>query len=289
MKIGYALNGFRRWPIELTIPVLSELGYDGVQIVGARPMVDPKDYTPELRSELRDMLKKYKIEAASISSTHAAGFKDLLNYDAIRCRYPEEGEPLWSSVSSVLRKVKLEHTKNCIDLAADLGAQTVLISAGEPGVRPDLAYKMIIDGWKAAAKYAAEKKIYLTSELNATGMINCPDEILEAIQEVNSPWLALNFDVLHILVNRLPIEDAVKKLGKLIKSVHFSDGLRGKHFHLVPGDGDIDLHKFIETLMSVGFDGYLFIEVYTEPFRPGEAAKRAIEYTRKLLKEVGAL
>lgn len=289
MKIGYQTNGFRRWPIELTIPVLSELGYDGVQIVAARPIVDPKDYTPELRSELRDMLKKYKIEAASIDSIHTIAFKDLLSHDAIRVRFPEESDPLWSSVSSVVRKVRLEHTKTCIDLAADLGSQTVLIAAGEAGVKPDLAYKMIIDGWKAAAKYAAEKKIYLTIELSSSSMINLPDEVLEAIQEVNSPWLGCNFDVLHATVNRVPIEESVKKLGKLIKSVHFSDGLRGKHFHLVPGDGNIDLHKFIETLMSVGFDGYLFMEIYTEPFRPGEAAKRAIEYTRKLLKEVGAL
>ncbi len=95
------------------------------------------------------------------------------------------------------------------------------------------------------------------------------DHLLEFISDVGRDNLFINFDPANMILYGTgdPIE-ALKKVGKYVKSVHCKDAtwaeesVRGKEWGCeVPlGEGDVNMRLYLETLKEIGYDGPLTIE-----------------------------
>ncbi len=95
------------------------------------------------------------------------------------------------------------------------------------------------------------------------------DHLLEFLENVERDNLFINFDPANMILYGTgePIE-ALKKVGRYVRSVHCKDGTwapegqRGEVWgQEVPlGDGDVGIRNYLQTLKELGYDGPLTIE-----------------------------
>lgn len=95
------------------------------------------------------------------------------------------------------------------------------------------------------------------------------DHLLEFIEAVDRDNLFINFDPANMILYGTgePIE-ALRKVGRYVRSVHCKDGTwaadgrRGKEWgQEVPlGEGDVNIRNYLQTLQELGYDGPLTIE-----------------------------
>ena len=67
------------------------------------------------------------------------------------------------------------------------------------------------------------------------------------------------------------------------------EDIRGaKHYHLVPGDGDLPFARYFNALRGIGYDGFLTLELYTCLDAPVEAGQRSLQFLTPLLADDAA-
>ena len=69
-------------------------------------------------------------------------------------------------------------------------------------------------------------------------------------------------------------------LGPRIFHIHIEDISKRKHYHLVPGEGQIDFEDIFRALAAIRYDGFVTVELYTFPENPGEAAEKAFNFLK---------
>ena len=115
-------------------------------------------------------------------------------------------------------------------------------------------------------------------------LVGSADESLDVIRHVKSKHLGVNLDIGHCQVMGEHIPRTIKMLKERIFNVHLYDIKGRKHYHLIPGEGDIDFPSVFESLRSIGYDQYLTVELYTYPDKPVYAARKALSYLRQMLR-----
>lgn len=271
-KLAYGTNGYRRHPLAEAVKRIAEFGYDGVDLMADRPHAYPMDLDEEARMRIKKLLEDYNLE---LSNVHGGSVKGA---------FPTY-EPTFVSPQEEDRAKRIEYTKDCVDLAAFLGAKNVSIVSGkcEAGGPPETAWDWFIEGVTECVDYGRERGVIIALEPEPEFLIETSDEALRALNRVDSAWFGINFDVGHVHYRGESIPKSVEKLGKRIVHVHLEDIKDLKHFHRVPGDGDINFREFIESLGKAGYRGFLTVELYTYAHDPDPAAQRSISYLRELL------
>jgi sugar phosphate isomerase/epimerase len=101
---------------------------------------------------------------------------------------------------------------------------------------------------------------------------------------MRSPLLGANLDLGHSHVLGEDPESVIAGLSSRIFNLHIEDIQSRKHYHLIPGLGDIDFRGLFEILERHAYDGFATVELYTYPQHPGDAARRSLSYLQGLRK-----
>lgn len=122
------------------------------------------------------------------------------------------------------------------------------------------------------------------------------DGLLQFIQDVGRDNLFINFDPANMILYGTgePIE-ALKKVGKYVRSVHCKDGKWAKNpgkewGQEVPlGDGDVNFERYLTTLKEIGYTGPLTIEreIPQEPERQKAEIGHAARLLARLKQQIG--
>jgi len=113
-------------------------------------------------------------------------------------------------------------------------------------------------------------------------LVERAEELAEVITRVGSPLLGANLDIGHAwLASDAPRSTADLLAGR-IWNCHVEDIAAGKHFHLVPGDGELPLSDWMAALVRIGYAGFYTVELYTCADAPDTAGARALSHLRKL-------
>lgn len=107
--------------------------------------------------------------------------------------------------------------------------------------------------------------------------LNTVDECASMIRSFGHDKLVMMPDVFHMNIEDPSIEGALWKNADLVGYIHFADTNRW-----APGRGHMDFQSIINTLKSIGFDGYASVEILPYP-EPDQAAFEAISTLRKYL------
>ena len=83
-------------------------------------------------------------------------------------------------------------------------------------------------------------------------------------------------------IGEVPAE-AINRLAGRIWNVHLEDIQGQKHYHLVPGEGDVDFQALLGALQAVGYNRWVTVELYTCAHRADAAARRAHEVLAPLI------
>ena len=274
-KLAFASNAMKLYSLDDAIDLVADAGYDGIEIL----LDTPHAFPPEV-SDADIKRWREKLDARGLQVSNCNSF---MLYGIEGCHRPS-----WCEKDPERRKLRVEHTRQCLYLAAKLGAPTISTEPGGPideGVTREQAADWFEQGIRDVLPDAEKAGVRLCIEPEPDLLIEKASEYADFMQrftgdEQAEKWLGLNFDVGHFYcVGEDPATNAEKFKGQ-IHHIQIEDIAADRvHFHLVPGDGAIDFDAFFESLNKADYDnGWITVELYTFEHKAIEVAQRARDF-----------
>lgn len=185
------------------------------------------------------------------------------------------------------RRTEVRDTfKRIIDLAAGFGKMVNIGRIrGQIGAKGrDEAEGLFIEMAQELCAYAATKDVTLVLEpVNRYELdfVNNVEQGVALLEKVSMENLKLMPDVFHMNIEDVTIGGELVKHIDHIAYMHFADSNRR-----APGQGHIDFRDMLDKLRSVGYDGWIGVEILPVP-DPDTAARQAIEFLGPLIRKVG--
>lgn len=287
MRVGlYSITYLGLWyrgralTLEELIPRARDLGYDGIELDGKRPHLNPLDLQPGQIENLRLLAADHGVEIYALAA----------NND-------------FSSPVPEHREAQIAYVRQLIDCTPAFGAKLLRVFAAWPGVTvhdglgrydiareiwrdahrqftPEQTWEWCRDAFRECAGYACEKGVTLALQ-NHPPVMDTHRDVLRMIDEVGSTSLRACIDApLVAKYEKTSMRDVVRATGSLQVLSHF-------------GDPDTYYADFVQALDEIGYDGYLGYELcHPLPVVNGEtvgidfadrSARQAAEFMRGLV------
>jgi len=255
---AFAIGNYEKNPIpfDVVLKRLSEVGYDGVEIFGAKPYAHPDLYPRSSdRKALRDKLSDLGLEV----SNYGADFW---------------GISLGASDADA-EKYKDVFKRN-LEFCLDIGGESIRVDSAV-GAWPAGDHNTIREryaaAWRECSDLAAKSGIDIYWEFEPGFIINKPSDVAKLTDDVGKPNFKVMFDTCHAQMSgvRAARQDApperlknvvefVNKMGKRIGTVHLIDSDNTLHHdetstHAPFGEGVLDFDAIIEALKAQGYTG----------------------------------
>ncbi len=255
-RLGFRTAGYRNMSVEQAIRAIADVGYDGVELCLEHPDLAPEKLTDDRCAELVAVASELGLEIATVS-------------------YHGDGDPL---------ELRWARALAAVALTPALGADILIVNSPRPGpdAPADLAEEF---------RYELSCQLAMADELEVTvalepepGLLvdDCRD-MLDLIEQMGSPSLAVNLDVGHAWLTEDDLNTAIAEMGGHIAAVHIEDMADKVHKHLVPGDGQMDLPGVVQALRDTGFSGWLTVDLFDIADDPNAAARQSLAQMRELL------
>lgn len=273
VQLAFSTNAYTQFELPDAIRRIADHGYDGVELLADTPHAFLTEFDKTDREALQKALEETGIAVSNINANTTTGYYD----DAPPSSF---FDPTIITADDDQRTWRVKYTKRAIDLADAVDSPAVCVATGRPlpGNPPEQAREYLLESLKEITEYAEAANVSVGIEFEPELLIECTQEVLTLIDEVGSDSLGVNFDVGHAAVYGEDPAESIRQCAGHITGVHLEDidgGRRGKHYHLVPGEGDIDFESIFAALDDIGYDGFATMELYTYPDAPDEAAATA--------------
>lgn len=275
VELAFSTNAYTRYALPEGIERIADHGYAGIEVLGDEPHAYFPEFGDDDRDELLATLDDTGIRVSNVNANTATGYYN----DAPPSSF---FDPSIITADDENREWRIDYTKRAIDLADAVDAPAVCLATGRPlpGNSPERAHEYLRDSLHSILDYAEERDVAVGIEYEPELLVENTDEVLELIEDLNRESLGVNLDVGHAAVYGEDPAEAIRRSAGHITGVHLEDivgGIRGKHYHRIPGEGDLDFRAVFDALDDIGYEGFATLELYTYPDRPDEAARAAYE------------
>ena len=288
---AYSTNGLTRRPLLEAISCIAEAGYQGVEL-----LADAPHWTPHAETDMTWRGHERSCSPTELKralSDHGLWVSNINANTAMLCwpRWMPETifEPALSHPDRQVRSRRVDLAYRAMDWASELGAPRVSVTSGRcpGGCPPEEGIRYFADSLALLCDRATELDLELSVEYEPGLLIERWSELRALLDRVDHPRLGANLDLGHArCAGEDPVE-AIQGLAGKIWSVHVEDILAHKHYHLIPGEGDLDLQAALNALDDVHYTGPLTVELYTYSDAPLEgdldALRRAHRYLTQRL------
>jgi len=277
LKLSFSSNAYTRHSIFTAVEGIAAAGYAGVELLADIPHLYPFSFGPEDVQKLHDLLRRHNLAVANINANTAMGYYGRTFWEPLF-------EPSLANPDPVARKWRIDYTKRCIVLAHRFGAPTVSVTSGcmLPGIWPEDSLLLLRDSLKEVVSFARDYDVRIGIEYEPGLLISCAEELAAFLVLFDSSFLGANLDLGHSHVIGEDHNEVISLLGEKIFHIHLEDIHRLKHYHLVPGQGDMDFPAIFAALEQQRYNGYITIELYTYSNAPDEAARQSIAFFQAL-------
>jgi D-psicose/D-tagatose/L-ribulose 3-epimerase len=224
------------------IPVvesLKEMGYDGVEL----PLFA---YDLDLHVKWGERLDSIGLERTIVTVRG------------------EEDNPI--SSDPAVRALGVANNKEALDNAAAVGAQSLVgpyhsalgIFSGAGPTEDE--WKWGVDSMRQVAEHAGSVGVMLGVEcLNRfeTYLLNTHSDAARFVREVDHPNCRMMYDTFHSNIEEKNIAAAIRSCQDVLTHVHISENDRS-----TPGTGNVNWQENFDTLMEVGYDGWMVVEAF---------------------------
>ena len=224
------------------IPVvesLKEMGYDGVEL----PLFA---YDVDLHKKWGERLDSIGLERTIVTVRG------------------EEDNPI--SSDPAVRALGVANNKEALDNAAAVGAQSLVgpyhsalgIFSGAGPTEDE--WKWGVDSMRQVAEHAGSVGVMLGVEcLNRfeTYLLNTHSDAARFVREVDHPNCRMMYDTFHSNIEEKNIAEAIRSCQDVLTHVHISENDRS-----TPGTGNVNWKENFDTLMEVGYDGWMVVEAF---------------------------
>jgi len=280
--LAYSCNGFTERPLNEALEIISNIGYRGVELLGDRPHWTPASGSALPAKEVRNLLRSLDLKVSNVNGNTAMFAWPTWLPETIF-------EPSLSNRDPKVRQQRIDYVYALLDWAKEVGAPRVSVTSGRcPGqVPPEEELVYFIDSLHTLCERAEQLNIQLSIEYEPGLLIERWSELYTVLNTVNHPLLGANLDLGHArCIGEDPIE-AIKALKSFLWNIHIEDIKGMKHFHLIPGDGDMPFLNIFSALHEISYQGMLTVELYTFARSTDQqdinAAQRAYEYLHQYI------
>lgn len=280
MRLSFSTNGFVEYSVFEAVERIAEIGYEGVELLADTPHLYADTVSERDLERVGEILAKRGISAANINANTAVGYYGRKFWEPLF-------EPSLANPDRALRLWRLDYSKKCIDMARFLGASSISVTSGRlvPGVAPKKSMELLRGSLGELLEYAEKKAVRVGIEYEPGLLIECCAELLVLLDQMNSNYLGANLDLGHSHVLGEDAGWVIGALGSRIFHIHIEDIRAKKHYHLVPGTGDMDFSGLFGFLDAQDYKGFATVELYTYPHEPEEAARQSLDYLKSCLNQ----
>ena len=276
MKIGYSTWGMPTIPIDTALEHLAALGFDGVELTvipGFSTELDTLDSAE--RKRIRQLLDRHGLDLPAV----AAHQPMLSTEDDV---HAENWRRLAASAGL------------CVDLAGTDGVPVLNTTLGSNPNEWNSQQNLILERVGALVDYCTSREVVLAIEPHVGDGLNSPERSLWLLEEINSAYLKLNFDISHFEVQGMSTAQVVQLLAPHSAHTHVKDqrGLVPDYEFLIPGEGPFDFVEYLKLMQKAGYDDYITAEVSMQvqgrpDYDPLGAAEFGVSYLEQRLPESG--
>jgi sugar phosphate isomerase/epimerase len=277
MRLAYSTNAYTRHGLGEAVESIAALGFAGVEILCDWPHWLPGRTSDAEAERLAERIAELGLGISNLNANTANGLFDPLPPESVF-------EPSLSSRDPAVRRRRLDYSIAALHLAARVGASNVSVTSGRPesGGTPTQGLAFFVDSLQRLCEAAEPLGVRVGVEYEPGLLVERARELAEVIDRVGSPLLGANLDIGHSWLDGESPEDAVGLLAGRIWNLHLEDIAGRKHFHLIPGEGDLPFGRYFAALDRARYDGWYTVELYTYPDVPEEAGRRSLAYLRAL-------
>ena len=279
MKISVLSGLFQRFSLEKTFKMISDIGFDGIELHGMRPHAYPYDMDAERCDEVLRLKEQHNLEISMYTP-------ELLMYP-YNLSSPDKKE----------RDESVEYVKKSIEVGNRIGTKRVQVTCGHAGYFTDRRSNLanVTDSLQRVAGHLDKYNINLIVEaltIMESNSVVMLDDLVEIIDKVGSPNIKSMADSAMVMTNWEPLDDYFEKLGDRLDYIHWGDSMGTAENHLSIGAGMVDVEAFFDIVHRHGYDGWVSLELFGKYIREPEMhAARELRILKALLinnKERGA-
>jgi sugar phosphate isomerase/epimerase len=245
MQIAYCTWSMMAIPFEEGLPAIAKIGYTGIELA-VTPGYPTELYTLDTtrRAQIAELLRQHNIALAAI-----AGHTTVCAED------PEK------------HAANMQRLRDTIDLADELrqpGRMPVVVSYVGGHVDDwGRLRNLVVERVGELGDYAAAKDVIYAPEMHSGQAMDLPRKAIWLFEQVNHPYVKLNFDISHCEIVGMPTEEACNIMCPHSVFTHVKDqrGLYPYHEFLTPGSGPCDYVRYLKAMHAAGYTGFIGMEV----------------------------
>jgi sugar phosphate isomerase/epimerase len=243
MKIAYGTYATPTLPLEESLIMMANMGYEGVELAIGPKHAMPENLSSSQRQQLKKVLAELKLDVPGFLMLGSAlsGDKDAHNK-------------------------RLDLTQQVIQLAKDLGIKrTPVISTGSGGGSASWESQRdnLVNALDDYAKIASDEGAIIAVEAHVNAMLDRTERAIWLMKTIDNPVIRLHFDIVHFFLMKEPIRETVFALVPYTAHTHVTDArILEKGFELVLlGQGELDCVQYIKAMQDAGWTDFITIEV----------------------------
>ena len=277
MIIGYSTNAFVKFSVYEAVEKIGRLGFGGVEIMCDRPHLYPPDYDEKNLTRLKTLIDDQGLKVTNLNSFTLFAVGDTYL-------------PSWIEPREERREIRIQHTLQCLKVADFFGCKNISVPPGGPvgEISREKAMTLFHRGLERVAPLAQELDIKILVEPEPDLLMENTREFKEFIVDVKSPAIGVNFDIGHFFCAGEDPRVAFEELFEWIGHVHLEDIASDRvHNHLILGHGAIQFTEIFQTMLRLGYQGDVSLELYPYVDVPEEAGRESLNYLRTLQQQSG--
>ncbi len=275
-KLAFSTNAFKKNTLNEAVDAIAGIGYAGVELMADLHHAYPPVMNAAARRDLVKRIADLEMKPSNLNAFTLFACGDTYH-------------PTWIEEDGLARQRRIDHTIACIDLAAEVGIQTISLQPGGPLIGTDLtrdeAGKRYADGLAKVAPAAKARGIILGIEPEPGLFIETAGEYLDFKTRYfpTDDTIKMNCDIGHLYCVGDDPTQVIRTMANQIAHVHLEDiGANRVHQHLAPGKGVIDFRSIFSALYDIGYTGWTTVELYPYETTAAGVAKLAYEYLTRI-------
>jgi inosose dehydratase len=257
--LGFSLYGMKSLSTEEALRAVAEIGFDSTELC---------------------LLPEWDAAPLRLDTARRRAIRALLDGEGLSL--PALMENVSLSGSSARQQPVLERLKQAAQLAHDLVPQTPpLIETTAGGGKWNDLRDELRDNLGHWAQVAESTKTVICVKPHRGGVIDRPEYGVWLVEQIDSPWIQLNYDYSHFSHRDIPLEESIRVMMPYTRFIHVKDTVMadGKARFVLPGEsGEFDYVKLLTLVVEAGYRGDICCEVSgmvsnQETYDPIAAAK----------------
>lgn len=247
-NIGIATMMRHEFKLSDFLDEMNRLEIGVVELRCEKPVLYPRDVNSRMRINLRQILEKHSITALVHAPFHDVNL---------------------ASLNPLMRRASVKQLRECIEFANDVGSKLVVVHPGQlskdyPKAMLKQSCLNLVDSINGVIPSVEKLDMILALENqhdgSAYGVISFPEDYIEIIEELDSPYVKGAFDVGHANTFKIDLEAGLMKISDYLVNIHIHDNDGKSDLHLPVGEGIIDFRGVLRALKNLNYKGPLIIE-----------------------------